>query len=75
MSSLTSRTLDCAEEMRWLTEHRDEYAGQWVALDGERLIASGVSAKVVYETARAAGVELPLVVQVEPADQLPFGGW
>ena len=28
-------------ERRWLDDHRDEYLGQWVALEGDRLLASG----------------------------------
>lgn len=75
MSSLTANTLNCTRELRWLTEHRHEYAGQWVALDGDKLLASGSEASAVYEAARDSGVELPLVVQVESADDLPFGGW
>ena len=31
---------DSTRELRWLTEHAREYAGQWVALDGDRLIAN-----------------------------------
>ena len=75
MSSLTTDTIDCARELRWIAQHREEYAGQWVALDGERLLASGTNASEVYEAASRSGIELPLVVQVEPPDELPFGGW
>lgn len=67
--------VDCGAELRWLAEHRNEYAGQWVALDGDRLIAAGREARQVYEVVRQSGVDLPLVTQVEPADELPFGGW
>ena len=67
--------IDRGREMRWLIEHRDEYAGQWVALAGDRLIAHGSAAREVFAAARAAGVERPLVAQVEPKDALPFGGW
>jgi hypothetical protein len=28
-------------ERRWLDEHREQYLGQWVALEGDRLLASG----------------------------------
>ncbi len=66
---------DCIREMQWLAGHREEYAGQWVALDGNRLLAHGTSAPEVYAKARKSGVRLPLVVQVEPAHQTPFGGW
>ena len=64
-----------ARERRWIDEHRDEYLGQWVALDGERLLASGDDARTVYQAARAAGVHIPYVMRVEPRDELPFGGW
>lgn len=62
-------------ERRWLDEHRDEYLGQWVALEGERLLASGEDARVVYSAARAVGVRAPYVMRVEARDELPFGGW
>ena len=62
-------------EQRWLDEHRDEYLGQWVALEGDRLLASGPDGRAVYEAARAAGVRAPLVTRVEPRDELPFAGW
>ena len=35
--------------------------GQWIALDGDRLITSGSSAKEVYSKAKAEGVEIPFV--------------
>jgi hypothetical protein len=43
-----------------------EYAGRWVALDPEdgAVLASGESAKDVFEAAKAEGVELPLVLYV-----------
>ena len=62
-------------EQRWLDEHREEYLGQWVALEGDRLLASGADGRAVYEAARAAGVRAPLVTRVEPRDALPFAGW
>ena len=46
-------------EQRWLEEHRDEYLGQWVALEGDRLLASGADGRAVYEGgARRASVPL-----------------
>ena len=75
MSSLTSKILDCSEETRWIAAHREEYAGQWVALKGSRLLSHGLDAKAVYQAARTLGVESPVVVQIESSDELPFGGW
>ena len=63
-----------ASELRWLAEHKDQYLGRWVALDGDRLVASGASAREVYLAARRAGVRVPFVEQVQAPDDLPFGG-
>ena len=63
------------QERTWLDAHRDEYLGQWVALDGDRLIAHGVDARTVYEAARARGVEVPYIDRVEPKDEASMGGW
>jgi negative regulator of replication initiation len=57
-------------EMQWLVDHAREYAGQWVALDGDRLIAQGPDAKAVYAAARADGAYLPMVTQVEDPDRI-----
>ncbi len=63
-------------EMRWLEEHRAQYAGQWIALDGARLLASGSTAREVYAAAHAQGVEAPFVDLVEPESGDGFwGGW
>jgi hypothetical protein len=62
----------------WLVKNRANYAGQWVALDGDRLLAHGADAALVYQTSRAALAHtgrVPLVVLIETADELPFGGW
>jgi hypothetical protein len=42
-----------AKSVRWLDENQEKYSGQWVALEGDRLIASGLTAKEVYSKARA----------------------
>jgi Family of unknown function (DUF5678) len=58
------------DSLRW----GDEYLGQWVALDGDRLISHGPDAKKVYEEARATGVHAPFLKRIVK-DDLPFGGW
>jgi len=58
--------------MRWLAEPEGEYVGQWVTLDGDRLIAHGSDAKEVYAAARESGVSLPLVEFVEDPDGRRF---
>jgi hypothetical protein len=65
-----------AKSLRWLHENREKYSGQWVALDGDRLIASGATAKEVYSEAKAEGVEIPFVELVTERESGPFtGGW
>ena len=64
------------KSLRWLYENRQKYSGQWVALDGDRLIASGSTAKEVYVKAKAEGVEIPFVELVTEKESAPFtGGW
>lgn len=58
------------QNRRWLEQHQAQYAGQWVALDGDRLIASGSSARDVYAALKAAGISGSLVLRVEAADDL-----
>ena len=52
-------------EINWLsnqTELRRELAGQWVVIEGKRLIAHGQTLKQVLEESRALGIEHPFVV-------------
>ena len=47
--------------LHWIADHALEYKGQWVALDGDRLIAHGANADEVFDAAEADGADLPLV--------------
>jgi len=67
--------IDLSRELLWLKEHKHEYVGQWVALDGDRLLSHGTNAREVAEAARAAGVAVPFITQVDPPEEYPFGGW
>lgn len=66
---------DLAREEQWIDAHRDEYLGEWVVVEGDRLIVHGHDARTVYNAARDAGIEVPFLVRVKPANELPFGGW
>src|SRR5436853_4025273 len=48
-----------AQHLVWLKSHREEYAGQYVALDGDRLVGSGATLREAQEQARQHGVERP----------------
>jgi hypothetical protein len=60
--------------LRWIEEHKEEFDGQWVCLDGDNLIAHGFDGKKVYEEAKSKGIETPFLERVK-AKELPFGGW
>jgi hypothetical protein len=65
--------LERNREEQWLKEHAQEYIGQWVALSGDQLIATGNNGVEVFAAAKAQGVDRPLLFQVEPAGSHPFG--
>ena len=64
--------LDCKLEMRWISDHRKEYPGEWVALDGDRLIAHGKRGADVIAAARAQ-LAVPFLFRC-PDDDLPSVG-
>ena len=64
---------DSTSEMRWLAEHQREYAGQWVALDGDRLIAASFNHEEVAAAADADGAYLPLFAYVDDPDKTYAG--
>ena len=67
---------DRSREMRWIHQNRTAYADQWVALEGDRLIAADSDGLKVYRAAKDAGIRSPFVVHVLPDDPLPFvPGW
>src|SRR2546425_9586248 len=71
----TQPVLRREREMRWLGEHEAEYAGEWVALDGDRLLSHGSNARKGYAEAHAAGVEVPFVAYAEDPNDFQWGGW
>lgn len=64
-----------AQHLAWLKAHREEYAGRYVALDGERLVGSGATMREAHEQARQQGVEHPFLTHVSSVNDAPFGGW
>ena len=65
---------DSRAELEWLVKESHCYAGEWVALDGIRLVAHGPKLAAVKAAAQASGVSNPFFASV-PDDDLPFGGW
>jgi hypothetical protein len=63
-------------EMMWIDANRTAYANQWVAVNGDRLVAAGTDAPEVFAAAKSEGIQVPFVVHVLPDDPLPFvPGW
>lgn len=65
-------------ELEWRRANRDvlqAFAGQWIVLEGENIIASGADPAQVIEDARARGVQVPYIfcVDVEDEDVVRFG--
>lgn len=63
------------EELRWLTNEAGPYAGEWVALEGSRLVAHGTKLADVSSAASAAGVVEPFFARVPREKHVPFAGW
>ena len=63
---------DRSREYAWLAEHRDEYVGQYVMLDGDTMIAAGTNAKEVASVARQQGATGALLLYVEGREQPRF---
>ncbi len=62
-------------EIQWLADHRAEYAGQYVALNGHTLLCHGKNGREVLQKAKEMGFPTPYIVRIDPRDDLPFGGW
>ena len=63
---------DFSRENEWLEKNRDEYDGQWVALDGGKLIAADSDGKKVAEKVRELGINGAYVVFVEGSNHPRF---
>lgn len=65
---------DRTREHEWVKAHKQEYAGLWVALDGDRLVAASPNRLELSEAVRADGGRLPLILRVPSPDDLPYVG-
>lgn len=63
------------EEMQWLAQESSSYAGEWVAIQGPRLIAHGPKLADVSAAAIAAGVNDPFFASVPEDPDVPLAGW
>ena len=66
---------DRTREMAWWAKHQAEYAGQWLAIEGDELIAHGFDLLKVSAEAKSKGIDNPLFARAEAANARPFAGW
>jgi hypothetical protein len=67
---------DRTMEVKWIDSNRAAYADQWVAVEGDRLVAAGSDPLKVFAAAKEEGIPIPFVVHLVPEDPLPFvPGW
>ena len=67
-----------SQELRFRETHREllrSFAGQWVCVDRDTLVAHGPDGAQVVETARRHGVRVPYIFRVpdDPPDVVPIG--
>ena len=65
---------DRTREWNWIEEHKHEYAGQWVALDGDRLVAASPVRLEISTAIKADGAKRPLIHRIPSPDDLPYVG-
>jgi hypothetical protein len=65
---------DHTPRLKWMEEHEAEYAGQYIALDGDRLVAHGADPNEVFAALRAAAPPVPYFGYIPPADTPPILG-
>ncbi len=62
--------------MEWLKSHRKEHGGQYIALDGDQLLAVGSNYRIAREKALAAGKPNAFVTYLSKPDEVAeMGGW
>lgn len=66
---------DPEPSMRWIEEHRAEYANQYVALMGDQLIAHSLNGQEVVRAVHAANLNGVFFTLVTPPDEPPFAGF
>jgi hypothetical protein len=59
----------------WLKAHATEYAGQYVALNGDQLVGSGPTIRHAHMAAKRNGCPQAFLVHVPPRQGYTWGGW
>ncbi len=75
--SVTPGTELRRSEIEWLISHSGElrqFQNQWVAIEGNRVVAHGTSELEVDSQARSQGIATPFIVYVPGENEAPFIG-
>jgi hypothetical protein len=62
------------QELAWIREHEVQYREQWVAIEGNELVASGEQYREVRGTAMARGIETPFLTYIPTEPLINFMG-
>ena len=73
LADKAERVSRSGRERSWLAAHRHEFRGRWIALDGDKLLATGNSSKEVF-SAVGNHKPTPLVMQIVEQES-SFPGW
>jgi hypothetical protein len=74
--SAEEREIKRQKLIAWIKSHREEYGGLFVALDGDKLIATGQKHGDALKSALQKGCQKPFVGLVYPLDYVGYwGGW
>ena len=66
----------CRRRTEWMKSHREEYGGQYVALDNDDFVSVGPSYAIAREKAVAAGYPHAYVDYLpRPDENGEIGGW
>ena len=70
-------TMPRASELKWLNDHfkeLDNYVGQWVVIEGSRLVAADADYETVSNRASDAGIARPFIIFIPPHEENAFMG-
>lgn len=74
-TELSPEKLKWKVRLDWLKAHREEYAGNYVALDGGRLVGTGKTYQEARLAATQSGVSDAFITHISSAADVPLGGW
>jgi len=72
-ASLKAEQIKFQAAMSWIDENRQKYVGEWVCLDGDKLVAHGTDAVKLFREAKEKGIEIPFVEHLVEENK-PCGG-